>query len=215
MNEEKFFEFIADYRIRQAEKILSNPEKINLIIEEVAEMVGYNSKSTFNAAFKKRTGLTPSQSIDRLSYSSSILPERVDVLPYRDIHSLWRKYFIIPFGTRLRKFLMEVETQMVRTRKFLVSIVISFIPVLIFAQTYKSRLYTARHIEKNLPPRIDGILNDKIWQTTEWETDFIQSVPYDSSSPSQQTSFKILFDKDMLYIAIRAHDTSQIELCVE
>ncbi len=60
-----FFEFIADYRIREAEKILSDPGNINLMVEEVAEMVGYNSKSAFNTAFKKRTGLTPSQFRDR------------------------------------------------------------------------------------------------------------------------------------------------------
>ncbi len=56
-----FFEFIADYRIREAEKILSDPKNITLMIEEVAEIVGYNSKSAFNNAFKKLTGLTPSQ----------------------------------------------------------------------------------------------------------------------------------------------------------
>jgi AraC-like DNA-binding protein len=56
-----FFEYIARYRIEEAKNILRDPSKQNLIIEEVAEEVGYNSKSAFNKAFKKITGKTPSQ----------------------------------------------------------------------------------------------------------------------------------------------------------
>lgn len=41
--------------------VLSAPENANLKLEEIAEMVGYNSKSAFNIAFKKQTGVTPSE----------------------------------------------------------------------------------------------------------------------------------------------------------
>jgi len=64
MNEklhQSFFEFIALYRIREAEQILSNPENSHLTIEDIAEAVGYNSKSAFNKTFKKITGKTPSE----------------------------------------------------------------------------------------------------------------------------------------------------------
>jgi YesN/AraC family two-component response regulator len=54
-----FFEFIAHYRIREAEQILSNPDCSHLTIEEIAEEVGYNSKSAFNKSFKKLTGKRP------------------------------------------------------------------------------------------------------------------------------------------------------------
>ncbi len=56
-----FFEFIAEYRIKEAKKILSSKENNHLKIEEVAEKVGYNSKSSFNTSFKKITGTTPSE----------------------------------------------------------------------------------------------------------------------------------------------------------
>jgi AraC-like DNA-binding protein len=54
-----FFEMTAEYRIEEARKLLK--EKPNFKIEEIAEVVGYNSKSSFNTAFKKITGQTPSE----------------------------------------------------------------------------------------------------------------------------------------------------------
>jgi YesN/AraC family two-component response regulator len=58
---QSFFEYIAYYRIREAEEILSDPGQHNLTIEDIAEAVGYNSKSAFNKTFKKMTGKTPSE----------------------------------------------------------------------------------------------------------------------------------------------------------
>lgn len=58
---QSFFEFIAAYRIREAERILKDPAMNHLTVEEVAEEVGYLSKSAFNKAFKKVTGKTPSE----------------------------------------------------------------------------------------------------------------------------------------------------------
>lgn len=54
-----FFEMIAEYRIEEAKKLLV--DQPNIKIEEIAEQVGYNSKSSFNTAFKKITGKTPSE----------------------------------------------------------------------------------------------------------------------------------------------------------
>ncbi|MBS1487039.1 MAG: AraC family transcriptional regulator [Bacteroidetes bacterium] len=54
-----FFELTAEYRIDEAKRLLR--EKPNIKIEEIAEEVGYNSKSSFNTAFKKLTGHTPGE----------------------------------------------------------------------------------------------------------------------------------------------------------
>ena len=55
-------------------------------------------------------------------------------------------------------------------------------------------------------PKIDGHLNEAIWQKGSWETDFIQREPNENASPSEQTAFKILFDAKFLYIGIRMYD---------
>ena len=62
-----FFEFIANYRAKEAQDILSDKSNSNLKIEDIAELVGYNSKSAFNTAFKKYTGKTPSDFRKNLS----------------------------------------------------------------------------------------------------------------------------------------------------
>lgn len=54
-----FFEMAAEYRVETAKQLLK--DQPNIKIEEIAEQVGYNSKSSFNTAFKKITGKTPSE----------------------------------------------------------------------------------------------------------------------------------------------------------
>ena len=58
---QSFFDFTAQHRVAEAKFLLKNQENAHLKIEEIAEMVGYNSKSAFNTAFKKITGMTPSE----------------------------------------------------------------------------------------------------------------------------------------------------------
>ena len=57
---QSFFELLAVHRVKEAQEILNTELGKKLTIEEVAERVGYNSKSAFNAAFKKITAETPS-----------------------------------------------------------------------------------------------------------------------------------------------------------
>lgn len=54
-----FFELTAEYRVNEAKRLLKDQR--NIKIEEIAEQVGYNSKSSFNTVFKKITGKTPSK----------------------------------------------------------------------------------------------------------------------------------------------------------
>jgi len=56
-----FFELLAVYRVEYAKKLIKEDQEIKLTVEELAEMVGYNSKSSFNIAFKKHTLITPSE----------------------------------------------------------------------------------------------------------------------------------------------------------
>ncbi|MBI1768167.1 MAG: AraC family transcriptional regulator [Bacteroidetes bacterium] len=54
-----FFELTAEYRVNEAKQLLK--DQPNIKIEEIAEQVGYSSKSSFNTVFKKITGKTPSE----------------------------------------------------------------------------------------------------------------------------------------------------------
>lgn len=54
-----FFDFINEYRIEKAKELLSNPDKKLFTVLEILYDVGFNSKSSFNTAFKKYTNTTP------------------------------------------------------------------------------------------------------------------------------------------------------------
>ncbi|MEM1155611.1 MAG: helix-turn-helix domain-containing protein [Pseudomonadota bacterium] len=56
-----FFDYINRYRIQEATDILVQPDRFNPSVLDVALAVGFNSTSTFYAAFKKATGKTPAQ----------------------------------------------------------------------------------------------------------------------------------------------------------
>ena len=56
-----FFELLAKYRVEEAKTIIITDKDKKITIEEIAERVGYNSKSAFNNAFKKLTSQTPSE----------------------------------------------------------------------------------------------------------------------------------------------------------
>jgi AraC-like DNA-binding protein len=53
--------WLNEIRINAARKLLANPKNDFLSIEGIAKEVGYGSISTFNTAFRKLSGLTPSQ----------------------------------------------------------------------------------------------------------------------------------------------------------
>jgi len=56
-----FFDFVNGFRIRKAMEILKDPGKKDLTVLEILYQVGFNSKSSFNTAFKKYTRLTPTE----------------------------------------------------------------------------------------------------------------------------------------------------------
>jgi hypothetical protein len=55
-------------------------------------------------------------------------------------------------------------------------------------------------------PTIDGVLDDRCWNIGEWAGDFTQWVPREGAKPSQRTQFKILYDDQNIYVAVRAFD---------
>lgn len=57
---QNFFEYISGLRVEEAKARLSDPAITSSILDVMYD-AGFNSKSVFNTAFKKATGMTPSQ----------------------------------------------------------------------------------------------------------------------------------------------------------
>ena len=58
---QSFYDYINQYRVDEAKRLLRAPEYSNQKIASIAYDAGFNSLSAFNEVFKKVTGATPSQ----------------------------------------------------------------------------------------------------------------------------------------------------------
>lgn len=54
-----FFDFVNRFRVEKAAALLLDPSKADLSVLEIAYQVGFNTKSSFNTAFNKHVGQTP------------------------------------------------------------------------------------------------------------------------------------------------------------
>lgn len=54
-------DFINSFRVEKAKKILNDSDEVDRTIIEIAYEVGFNSKATFNRAFAKFTGVSPTE----------------------------------------------------------------------------------------------------------------------------------------------------------
>lgn len=61
-----FFEFINCYRVNELKKMMNDPDNRQFTLLSMAFDCGFNSKTTFNTAFKRITGLTPSQYLKKV-----------------------------------------------------------------------------------------------------------------------------------------------------
>ncbi|WP_126246199.1 helix-turn-helix domain-containing protein [Chitinophaga rhizosphaerae] len=59
--DQHFYDFVNTYRIGYAMEILKDGSKSKVTVLEILYEAGFNSKSSFNAAFKKHTGTTPTE----------------------------------------------------------------------------------------------------------------------------------------------------------
>ncbi|MEM6799762.1 MAG: helix-turn-helix domain-containing protein [Bacteroidota bacterium] len=61
IHEQSFFDYINRHRIELAKEKIQHPKDPKVTVLEIMYEVGFQSKSSFNTAFKKFTGLTPTQ----------------------------------------------------------------------------------------------------------------------------------------------------------
>ncbi|HUQ08319.1 MAG TPA: helix-turn-helix transcriptional regulator, partial [Kofleriaceae bacterium] len=64
-----FYGFINDHRVEHVKTALTDPMRRETSVLDLAFEAGFSSKSTFNAAFRKATGVTPSEFRDRAARS--------------------------------------------------------------------------------------------------------------------------------------------------
>jgi Domain of unknown function (DUF1083). len=91
-------------------------------------------------------------------------------------------------------------------RIFITILLIFMLLPVLFGQDPEKKQYKATQI--TTPPIINGILDDEAWQAGTWAGGFTQNQPYSGRPETQMTEFKILFDDDNLYVAIKSYDTS-------
>ncbi|MFZ2287338.1 MAG: DUF5916 domain-containing protein [Bacteroidales bacterium] len=90
-------------------------------------------------------------------------------------------------------------------KKYLLMLLV-ILPLVADGQEYEKRIYTATRI--TIPPAINGELNDEAWQEGEWGGGFVQFEPLEGAQPTQKTEFKLIYDNNNIYVAIKAWDTA-------
>ncbi|NQX81220.1 MAG: carbohydrate binding family 9 domain-containing protein [Flavobacteriaceae bacterium] len=74
----------------------------------------------------------------------------------------------------------------------------------------KKKIYNTVHTSSEVI--IDGDLSDSVWDLVQWQGDFLQMMPTAGEKPTRGTNFKVLYDDDNIYIAIRCFDDNPDEI---
>lgn len=77
-------------------------------------------------------------------------------------------------------------------------------PCFILAQSSPSITVTASRTEQ--APKIDGRIDDSVWQNAAVFSDYIQQKPDEGKATSERTEARMLFDNNALYVAIICYD---------
>ena len=68
------------------------------------------------------------------------------------------------------------------------------------------KVIRATYIEKK--PKIDGVLDEEVWQNTPIATDFIENSPNPGRASSQRTEVKVLYTTEGIYVGAKMYDTA-------
>src|SRR5258707_1165377 len=68
-------------------------------------------------------------------------------------------------------------------------------------------LRTAQASRVDRAPKLDGTLDDPLWQQATPITNFLQREPYEGQFPTEQTEVRILYTKHEVYFGVACHDS--------
>jgi hypothetical protein len=96
--------------------------------------------------------------------------------------------------------------------------------IVISLRTVHEHLFAQGNTEPNVPekegkiasvlrvnsqsPKIDGYLNDLIWQKAQIISDFTQEDPENGEQPTEKTEVQVAFDEEAVCVAVRAFDSN-------
>jgi len=69
------------------------------------------------------------------------------------------------------------------------------------------RPLTAAAVRAQVPPHLDGRLDDAAWAAAASISDFTQALPDDGAAPTERTEVRITYDRDALYVGARLFDS--------
>jgi hypothetical protein len=75
-----------------------------------------------------------------------------------------------------------------------------------------ARPKSVRIVRTAIPPVIDGVLDDPVWQTAARVEDLHEIQPTEYAPASERTTVYLLYDSDAIYIAARLHDREPSEI---
>lgn len=68
-------------------------------------------------------------------------------------------------------------------------------------------LRTANATRVDHPPKLDGTLDDPLWQQAAPTDNFLQREPFEGQAPTEKTEIRILYDKHEVYFGIACFDS--------
>jgi hypothetical protein len=97
---------------------------------------------------------------------------------------------------------------------FLLAILFSAITLTAFSQKPKKTLVA---IKTEAPPKMDGILDDAVWQNVPIATDFVELQPNAGNHEKQEnrTAVKIIYDNTAIYVGARMYEKDPTKIARE
>jgi hypothetical protein len=74
------------------------------------------------------------------------------------------------------------------------------------AQVEAQRAEIAEAVHVNRGPKLDGTLDDPLWQSAKMIGDFRQQEPYEGQTATERTEVRILYTRHAVYFGVHCFD---------